>query len=145
MVSIQPKAENGIGDYLRSEINSNGSVMGEGLAGTYTINRNYELDGALQFLGGFNYAGYMMGTWFFNTPDGQYYGDMAPIIDGTIEIIDNGDGTLTFNLNLVDDAESANSITGTWTGTPVVQVGEAPAKTSVNKLNFVEARDYAKR
>lgn len=145
MVAIQPRVETGIGDYFSSEINSNGSVMGEGLAGTYTINRNTYLDDALQFLGGFNYAGYMMGTWFYNTPDGQYYGDMAPIIDGTIEVVDNGDGTYTVNLDLVDDAESANSITGTWTGTPVIQVGEAPAKTSVNKLNFVEARDYAKR
>lgn len=145
MVAIQPKVETGIGDYFSSEINSNGSGMGEGLAGTYTINRNYSLDGALQFLGGFNYNGYMMGTWFYNTPDGQYYGDMAPIIDGTIEVVDNGDGTYTVNLDLVDDADSANSITGTWTGTPVIQVGEAPAKTSVNKLNFVEAPQYAKR
>ena len=145
MVAIQPKVETGIGDYFSSEINSNGSGMGEGLAGTYTINRNYSLDGALQFLGGFNYSGYMMGTWFYNTPDGQYYGDMAPIIDGTIEVVDNGDGTYTVNLDLVDDAESANSITGTWTGVPVLQVGEAPAKTAVNRLNFVEAPEYAKR
>ena len=145
MVAIQPKVETGIGDYFSSEINSNGSGMGEGLAGTYTINRNYSLDGALQFLGGFNYSGYMMGTWFYNTPDGQYYGDMAPIIDGTIEVVDNGDGTYTVNLDLVDDADSANSITGTWTGTPVIQVGEAPAKTAVNRLNFVEAPEYAKR
>ena len=145
MVAIQPKVETGIGDYFSSEINSNGSGMGEGLAGTYTINRNTYLDGALQFLGGFNYSGYMMGTWFYNTPDGQYYGDMAPIIDGTIEVVDNGDGTYTVNLDLVDDAESANSITGTWTGVPVLQVGQAPAKTAVNRLNFVEAPEYAKR
>ena len=145
MVAIQPRAETGAGDYFSSEINSNGSVMGEGLAGTYTINRNTYLDGALQFLGGFNYYGYMMGTWFYNSPTGENLGDMAPLTDGTIEIVDNGDGTFTLSYELIDDADNANTVTGTWTGTPVIQVGEAPAKTAVNRLNFVEAPEYAKR
>lgn len=146
MVAIQPRAETGIGDYFSSEINSNGLGMGEDLAGTYTVNRNTTLDGALQFMYGFvNTYGYMVGTWFYNTPDGQYYGEKAPITDGTIEIVDNGDGTLTLSYELIDDADDANTITGTWTGTPIIQVGEAPAKTSVNRLNFVEAPQYAKR
>ncbi|MBO7284409.1 MAG: BACON domain-containing protein [Bacteroidales bacterium] len=145
MLYIQPIVETGIGDYFRADITSNGSVMGEGLAGTYTVNRNTYLDDALQFLGGFTYMGSMQGTWFYNTYDGEYYGDMAPIIDGTIEVVDNGDGTYTVNLDLVDDAESANSITSTWTGVPIIQVAQAPAKTSVNRLNFVEVPQYAKR
>ena len=141
MIYVQPK--NGVGDYFNCDMTSNGTAMGEGLEGVYEVNRNTYLDGALQYLAGFSYSGYMMGTWFFNSPDAQYYGDTAPIVDGGFQIIDNGDGTLTVNFDLVDDVE--NAITGTWTGTPVIQVGEAPAKTSVNKLNFVEARDYAKR
>lgn len=145
MLYIQPKVETGIGDYFRADITSNGSVMGEGLAGTYTVNRNIYLDDALQFLYGFVNMGSMQGTWFYNTYDGEYYGDMAPIIDGTIEVVDNGDGTYTVNLDLVDDADSANSITSTYTGVPIIQVAQAPAKTSVNKLNFVEAPQYAKR
>lgn len=146
IVNIQPIAETGIGDYFTSDITSNGSVMGEGLAGTYTINRNTYLDDALQFLGGFvDDWGYMRGTWFYNSHDGEGLGEMAPITDGTIEIVDNGDGTFTLSYELIDDADDANTITGTWTGTPVIQVGEAPAKTSVNRLNFVEAPEYAKR
>jgi hypothetical protein len=119
--------------------------MGEGLAGTYNVKLDTYLDGALQFLMGFNYSGYMMGTWFFNSNDGQYYGDIAPILDGTIEIIENGDGTYTVNFNVIDDAETHNTITGTWTGVPTIKVGEAPAKTAANRLNFVEAPEYAKR
>lgn len=38
------------------------------------------------------------------------------ITDGTCEVIENGDGTYTINLNLVDDQPAGNKITGTWTG-----------------------------
>ena len=145
IVSLSPNNGTGIGDYFSAEINSNGTAMGEGLAGTYNVKLDTYLDGALQFLMGFNYSGYMMGTWFFNSNDGQYYGDIAPILDGTIEIIENGDGTYTVNFNVIDDAETPNTITGTWTGVPTIKVGEAPAKTAANRLNFVEAPEYAKR
>lgn len=38
------------------------------------------------------------------------------ITDGQVEVIDNGNGTWTFNFDLVDDTPAKHKITGTWTG-----------------------------
>jgi hypothetical protein len=39
---------------------------------------------------------------------------MAPFVDGTMSVKDNGDGTVTVEFDVYDDCD--NNITGSWTG-----------------------------
>jgi hypothetical protein len=39
---------------------------------------------------------------------------MAPFVDGTMSVVDNGDGTVTVEFDVYDDCD--NNITGSWTG-----------------------------
>ena len=42
---------------------------------------------------------------------------MAPFRSGNVNVKDNGDGTVTVDIDVKDDLR--NRITGTWTGTPI--------------------------
>ena len=58
------------------------------------------------------YDGYasMSGSWYY-TNDGV---TMAPFIEGTMSIEDNGDGTVTVEFSVYDDYY--NNVSGSWTG-----------------------------
>ena len=58
---------------------------------------------------------------------------MAPIVDGTIVCVDNGDGSYTFTFDLIDDA--GYSITGSVTETPFITEGYSASATSVLRAN----------
>lgn len=123
----------GVGHYMMADINPGGTAVGEGLAGTYTITSVPYATGPYQFVFGYEDGGYMSGTWFFDSPDGGSYGNMAPIVDGTIVCVDNGDGSYTFTFDLIDDA--GYSITGSVTETPFVTEGYSASATSVLRVN----------
>ena len=59
------------------------------------------------------YYGDTMWSWYRLYEDGSVYGG-APIVDGTVDIKDNGDGTITVDFNLKDD--KGNTISGSCTG-----------------------------
>jgi hypothetical protein len=42
---------------------------------------------------------------------------MAPFRDGNVSVVDNGDGTVTVEIDVLDDLR--NRITGSWTGVPM--------------------------
>lgn len=123
----------GVGHYMMADINPGGTAVGEGLAGTYTITSVPYATGPYQFVFGYEDGGYMSGTWFFDSPDGSSYGNMAPIVDGTIVCVDNGDGSYTFTFDFIDDA--GYSITGSVTDTPFVTEGYSASATSVLRAN----------
>jgi hypothetical protein len=51
-------------------------------------------------------------SWFFNNGEGE----QAPFRGGNVSVVDNGDGTMTVDIDVTDDRR--NRITGTWTGVP---------------------------
>lgn len=59
--------------------------------------------------------GHLMGTLYLEYTSGQLT-NQAPLIDGYFEVIDNGNGTHTINIEVYDDSPLKNKITGTWTG-----------------------------
>ena len=76
--------------------------------GEYTIAEGY---GAYTSYPGYiDWDGYMVGAWYY-TDDGY---TMAPFVDGTMSVVDNGDGTVSVEFDVYDDCD--NNITGSWTG-----------------------------
>jgi hypothetical protein len=69
--------------------------------------------------------------------DGGYVdfeGLRAPLVDGSFELTKNEDGTYNLVMELYDNAETPNLISGSWTGTLDFQdVSSAPARQSMNK------------
>ena len=98
----------GEGDFVQFDVvassNSTTDFFGE-----YTISNSY--DAYTAYPGYIDYwDGYMAGSWYY-TEDGW---TMAPFIDGTMSVVDNGDGTVTVEFDVYDDYY--NNITGSWTG-----------------------------
>ena len=98
----------GEGDFVQFDVvassNSTTDFFGE-----YTISNSYNAYTA--YPGYIDYwDGYMAGSWYY-TEDGW---TMAPFIDGTMSVVDNGDGTVTVEFDVYDDYY--NNITGSWTG-----------------------------
>ena len=56
----------------------------------------------------------LQGSWWYSSLDGAAIEELAPFNGGTITITDHEDGTITIDLNVIDD--NNNSITGSWTG-----------------------------
>mgnify|MGYP003289716638 CR=1 FL=1 len=59
--------------------------------------------------------GHLMGSLYLEYTSGQLT-NQAPLIDGYFEVIDNGNGTHTINIETYDDSPLKNKITATWTG-----------------------------
>ena len=97
----------GAGDFVQfdvlADVNSTTDFCGE-----YTISNSYEAYTAIP--GEIDWDGYMVGAWYY-TEDGY---TMAPFVDGTMSVVDNGDGTVTVEFDVYDDCD--NNITGSWTG-----------------------------
>jgi hypothetical protein len=75
--------------------------------GEYAINDSYDA-----YTAGTGYidGGWMVGAWYYKE-DGV---TMAPFVDGSLDIVNNGDNTYTVSFDGYDDA--GNNLTGTWTG-----------------------------
>lgn len=99
--------DGGAGDFVQFDVlagpNSTTDFFGE-----YTISSSYEAYTAIP--GEIDWDGYMIGAWYY-TEDGY---TMAPFVDGTMSVVDNGDGTVTVEFDVYDDCD--NNLTGSWTG-----------------------------
>lgn len=97
----------GEGDFVQFDVlagaNSTSDFFGE-----YAINDTY--GSYTSYTGSIDWDGYMVGAWYY-TDDGI---TMAPFVDGTMSVTDNGDGTVTVEFDVYDDCD--NNITGSWTG-----------------------------
>lgn len=98
----------GEGDFAQFDVLA-GSNSTTDFFGEYTIADTYEA--YTSYPGYIDWNNYMVGAWYY-TDDGV---TMAPFVDGTISIIDNGDGTATVEFDVYDDCDF--NITGSWTGT----------------------------
>lgn len=95
------------GDFIQFDVlagaNSTTDFFGE-----YAINDTFE--SYTSYTGSIDWDGYMVGAWYY-TDDGM---TMAPFVDGTMSVVDNGDGTVTVEFDVYDDCD--NNITGSWSG-----------------------------
>lgn len=108
------------GDYLKLELLTDPSFTPEtGFPeGTYHDSRDYSMN---TYISGYSSYAYTIGSWLF--VDGFSGG--APLTDGTIDIVANGDGTYTITLDCIDNLDQPNRITAEWTGVPVLMDASA--------------------
>ena len=103
VLSIAPN--DGEGDCVQFDILAGADSTD--FAGTYAISGSF---GSYTAYPGEVSGGYIVGSWYY-TAD---YSVMAPFIDGTVWVTNNGNGTYTVAFTLYDDAY--NYVEGTWTG-----------------------------
>lgn len=103
VIAIMPNSQEG--DFVQFDIL--GGTDSSSFAGEYTISDSLESYTAFP---GYIDEGYMNGGWYY-TEDGY---TMAPFVDGSLDITDNGDGTFTVEFDVYDDCDY--NITGSWTG-----------------------------
>lgn len=115
------------GDYVQFDVlGDENSITSYG--GNYVISDSM---GAFTSYPGVIEYGYMGGSWYY-TSDGY---TMAPFVEGTLGVVDNGDGTASIECDFYDDL--GYHITGSWSG--VAMSGEdlfgapaqAPAKAAI--------------
>lgn len=124
----------GEGDFVQFDVlagaNSTSDFFGE-----YEINDTF--DSYTSYTGSIDWDGYMVGAWYY-TDDGM---TMAPFVDGTMSVEDNGDGTVTVEFDAYDDYD--NNITGSWTGTmlsadEMSTRSESLKKAEIKQVNIPE-------
>ncbi len=116
------------GDYIKLELLTDpGFTPQAGFpTGTYTDSRDYSMN---TYISGYSSYAYTIGSWLF--VDGFSGG--APLTDGEIEIVENGDGTYTISIDCMDNLDPANRITASWTGVPeLADVSEQAANRQWN-------------
>lgn len=100
----------GSGDCFQFDIITGNKKEEDGFIGDYKAS---DFLAKWSFIPGWTNQAQLLCSWYF-TADQE---DMAPFRDGTMSVKDNGDGTVTVDIDVVDDRR--NRITGTWTGIPV--------------------------
>jgi len=81
--------------------------------GTFTASDSLGIN---TFMPGYIEDGYLAGTWYAELEDGEISGKMVPLMEGTITVTFNSDGSQTFEFDCRDD--QGYKITGTVTGNP---------------------------
>ena len=107
MFVIQPN--NGQGDCFQFDIITDKKQASDGFCGIYTSSDYLAVN---SFIPGWTDGVQMLCSWFFTVDQSE----LAPFRGGEMSVTDNGDGTVTVEIEVFDDAH--NKITGTWTGVP---------------------------
>ena len=131
MITFFPQTGNG--DRITLDFVGPGLGADTDLSGIYTCSEGAE---SMTFAPGFYSEGYVIGSWYLQLEDGyvDFEGLRAPLVDGSFELTKNEDGTYNLVMELYDNAETPNLISGSWTGTLDFQdVSSAPARQSMNK------------
>lgn len=108
MFVIMPN--NGVGDCFQLDIITGNTTNEEGFIGDYV---GSDFLAKWSFIPGWTDQAQLQCSWFFTADQSE----MAPFRSGNVSVKDNGDGTVTVDIDVKDDLR--NRITGTWTGTPI--------------------------
>lgn len=105
MFVIMPN--DGSGDCIQLDVITGHNDRESGFAGDYVAS---DVLKQWSFIPGWTDGYNMQCSWFFNNSEGE----QAPFRGGNVSVVDNGDGTMTVDIDVTDDRR--NRITGTWTG-----------------------------
>lgn len=105
MFVIMPN--DGSGDCIQLDVITGHNDRESGFAGEYVAS---DVLKQWSFIPGWTDGYNMQCSWFFNNSEGE----QAPFRGGNVSVKDNGDGTMTVDIDVTDDRR--NRITGTWTG-----------------------------
>ena len=114
MFVIMPN--DGSGDCMQLDVITGHNDKESGFAGDYVAS---DVLKQWSFIPGWTDGYNMQCSWFFNSSEGQ----QAPFRGGEVSVVDNGDGSMTVDINVTDDRR--NNITGTWTGVPEAYVSRS--------------------
>ena len=107
MFVIMPNS--GKGDCMQLDIITGHNDRESGFAGDY---RASDVLAQWSFIPGWTDQTNLQCSWFFTADNSE----LAPFRGGNVSVVDNGDGTMTVDIDVTDDRR--NRITGTWTGVP---------------------------
>ena len=107
MFVIMPNS--GSGDCMQLDVITGYNDKESGFAGDYVAS---DVLKQWSFIPGWTDQTNLLCSWFFTADNSE----LAPFRGGNVSVVDNGDGTLTVDINVTDDRR--NRITGTWTGVP---------------------------
>ena len=107
MFVIMPNGNSG--DCFQFDIITGHNDKESGFVGDYTAS---DVLAQWSFIPGWTDQTNMQCSWFFTSNQSE----VAPLRGGDMSIVDNGDGSVTVNIDVTDDRR--NNITGTWTGIP---------------------------
>ena len=107
MFIISPNS--GEGDCFQLDIITGYSDKESGFCGEYIAS---DYLAKWSFIPGWTNMSQLLCSWYFTVDQNE----LAPFRKGTVSVKDNGDGTVTVDIEAYDDLR--NKITGTWTGVP---------------------------
>lgn len=119
-ITVSPLPDRKDGDFFQLDICApSSSNMETGIpAGRYEIMDAYYYE--FSTLMGFIAGGRKFGSWFWVLDNGQQGSLIAPLIDGYVDISNEGD-IYTMKIHATDDAIPVNTITAEWSGTIITQ------------------------
>ena len=109
LVVIRPNAT--VGDNFNFDIITAYQKVEQGFLGDYV---GADVLKASSYIYGFLFEGYMQASWFYTTDAQGTPVDVAPLREGNVSMYDNGNGTITIDIDVRD--EIRNKITGKWVG-----------------------------
>jgi hypothetical protein len=109
MIVIRPNDETK-GDCFQFDFITDKKTVEEGFCGDY---KSSDFIATNAFIPGWTDGVNLLCSWYFNAEQTEF----APFRDGNMSIRENGDGTVTVDIDVQDDRR--NRITGTWTGKPI--------------------------
>ncbi len=107
MFVIAPNS--GVGDCFQLDIITGYNDKESGFCGDYTAS---DYLATWSFIPGWTNMSQLLCSWYFTVDQNE----LAPFRKGNMSVKDNGDGTVTVDIEAYDDLR--NKITGTWTGVP---------------------------
>ena len=114
MFVIMPNS--GSGDCMQLDIITGHNDRESGFAGDYVAS---DVLKQWSFIPGWTDQTNLLCSWFFTADNSE----LAPFRGGNVSVVDNGDGTMTVDIDVTDDRR--NRITGTWTGVPEAFTGRS--------------------
>lgn len=99
----------GSGDCFQFDFITDKKTAEEGFIGEYISSDYLAIN---SFIPGWTDNVHLLCSWYFTVDQSE----LAPFRGGKMSIKDNGDGTITVDIDVKDDLR--NRITGTWTGVP---------------------------
>ena len=109
MISIYENPDEGNGDFLLIDLLVN--PVQDYYFGSYAALTDYSNYLNTFMPGTLDADGYLLGCWYTVLEEGALTGTYAPLVEGSIDISHEADGTVTFTYDCVDDA--GNKVVGT--------------------------------